>query len=383
MEALIRRRPELEFSGCAGPRMRLAGVTPLVRAESLSVVGLVEVLHHIPRIWGEFRKLVRWAEENRPSLAILVDSPDFHLRLAKKLKRMGIPVIYLVAPQAWAWRRGRVRQLRRDVEELLCIFPFEEQFFRGAGVNATYIGHPLATAVRTSQSREEFFRKHQIDPIRPVVVLLPGSRRGEIARHLPSLVNAVDLLGPGKATYVVAAPFGFSSSNPGFFSGRMESGSGGRDRGDTSGDEHRAVLKVIEGETWDAIGHADLALAASGTVTVETALLGTPMVTFYKVTRISWLLGKLLVRVPFYSMVNLVAGHRAVAELIQDDMTGSRIAREAACLLEDAGARDRMRADLARVKAALSGSGDAIERAAERVERFLGSRAERHPAAEL
>ncbi|MCX6620488.1 MAG: lipid-A-disaccharide synthase [Acidobacteria bacterium] len=363
IEALRRRQPGLVFSGCAGPRMRLAGVEPIVRAESLSVVGLVEVLHHIPRIYGEFRRLVRFAATQKPALAILVDSPDFHLRLAKKLKKLGIPILYLVAPQAWAWRRGRVRQLRRDLEHLYCIFPFEESFFRKSGVPATYVGHPLAAAIGRSLSREDFFRKHDIDTNRPVVVLLPGSRRGEIARHLPPLLDAVKLLGPGRATFVVAAPFGFSSSNPGFFRDRIGSGSAGR-----------AQPKVIEGETWDAIGHADLALAASGTVTIETALLGTPMVTFYRVTRASWLLGKLLVTVPFYSMVNLVAGRRIVPELIQDDMTGGRIAQEAERLLADAGARARMRAELAEVAAMLSGTGDAIERASELVDIFLRSR---------
>ena len=346
----------------------------MIRAESLNVVGLVEVLHHIPRIYGQFRRLVRFAAEQRPVVAILIDSPDFHLRLAKKLKKLGIPILYMVAPQAWAWRRGRVRQLRRDVEHLYCIFPFEEAFFRKHGVPATYVGHPLATAVRPALSRGDFFRKHGIDANRPVVVLLPGSRRGEIARHLPPLLNAVKLLGPARATFVIAAPFGFSSSNPGFFRDRIGSGIVGRGRGDAPGDGKPEEPKVIEGETWDAIGHADLALAASGTVTIETALLGTPMVTFYRVTGTSWLLGKLLVNVPFYSMVNLVAGRRVVGELIQGEMTGTRIAREAEQLLNDPQARHRMRTDLSRVAAALSGAEDAIERTSELVDDFLRSR---------
>lgn len=363
VESLTLRHPTLTFSGCAGPRMRLAGVEPVVRSESLSVVGLVEVVHHIPRIYCQFRRLVRFAAQRRPAAAILVDSPDFHLRLAKKLKRLGIPVLFVVAPQAWAWRRGRARQLRRYVEHLYCIFPFEEPFFRKFGVKATYVGHPLATTVHCSLSREDFFRKHSIDASRPVVVVLPGSRRGEIARHLPVLMNAVKLLGADRATYVVAAPFGFSSSNPFFF----------HDRTWTSGAGAPVQLKVIEGETWDAIGHADVALAASGTVTIEAALLGTPMVTFYRVTGTSWLLGKLLVDVPFYSMVNLVAGRRVVAELIQHEMTPEGIAREASRLLDDPLERQRMRAELGEVAAALGGGKDAIERTADLMDDSLRS----------
>lgn len=366
VESLLRRHPGLSFAGCAGPRMRQAGVQPVIQAESLSVVGLVEVLHHIPRIYRQFRRLVAFAKQNRPCLAILVDSPDFHLRLAKKLKRLSIPVLYVVAPQAWAWRRGRVHQLRRYVEHLYCIFPFEEEFFRRHGVPATYVGHPLATTVRRTLARAGFFRKHGIDANRPVVVVLPGSRRGEIARHLPLLLNAVKLIHPERATFILAAPLGFSSSNPGFFEARI--GNGGR-----SGAGGTARVKVIEGETWDAIGHADVALAASGTVAIEAALLGTPMVTFYRVATASWLLGKLLVSVPFYSMVNLVVQRPVVAELIQRDMTPGRIAGELDRLLSSADARRHMQADLQAVAAALTGGQDAIERTAELADEFLRS----------
>src|SRR5450755_528874 len=282
--------PDAESFGCTGPRLRAAGVRTVVDASSLAVVGLVEVISHIPRIYGEYRKLLAAASTGKPDLAILTDSPDFHLRVARKLHRQGIPVVYLVAPQAWAWRKGRVKQMRRDISRLLCIFPFEEEFFTREGVNATYIGHPLAGLVRPSLSRDEFFRKHRLAAGRPLVSVLPGSRRGEAARHLPALLDAAGrLYREQAASFMLPAS---ATTGVDFFQERI----GG------------APIQVIDGESWDSIAHADLALAASGTVTVEAALLGTPMVTFYKVAAASWLMGRMLVRVPFYSMVNLIAG---------------------------------------------------------------------------
>jgi lipid-A-disaccharide synthase len=345
--------PGAGFFGCTGPRLRAAGVRTVVDAASLAVVGLVEVVSHIPRIYGEYRKLVRAAREEKPDLAILTDSPDFHLRVARQLHRAGVPVVYLVAPQAWAWRRGRVRQMRRSLERVLCIFPFEEAFFRREGVPATYIGHPLAGLVRASLTREAFFRKHGLDAGRPLIAVLPGSRRGEAARHMDPLLDAVGRLQRIQpASWVLPAS---PSVGAGFF----------RDR--TQG----SAIQVIEGESWDAMAHAELALAASGTVTVEAALLGTPMVTFYKVTTPSWLAGKFLVDVPFYSMVNLIAGRAVVPELMQGRMTGRNIAAEAQRLLTDPAARAEMKAGLALVRDRLSGETGAPRRAAAIIQDIL------------
>src|SRR5579871_843745 len=207
VELVRLRHPDAQFFGCAGPRMQAAGVRPIVDARSLSVVGLVEVIAHIPRIWGEFRKLVRSAAAERTQLAVLTDSPDFHLRLAKKLKKQNIPIVYLIAPQAWAWREGRVATMRRTVDRLLCIFPFEERFFNDRGVPTTYIGHPLARLVRPSMDAAEFRSKFKL-PNEPMVALLPGSRHGEAERHMPILLDAVQRIGP-KYNYVLALPAGF------------------------------------------------------------------------------------------------------------------------------------------------------------------------------
>lgn len=354
VEELRRTHPDVEFFGCTGPRLRAAGVRTVVDAARLAVVGLIEVVSHIPRIYGEYRKLLAAAETERPALAILTDSPDFHLRVARKLHRLGIPVVYLVAPQAWAWRRGRVRQMRRTLRHLLCIFPFEEDFFRREGVPATYIGHPLAGLVHPTLTHDEFFKKHRLAGSRPLVVVLPGSRRGEAARHLPALQDAADRLYREHAVNLILPAS--VTTGAGFFQERLG----------------QSPIRVIEGESWDAMAHADLALAASGTVTVEAALLGTPMVTFYRVTQTSWIAGKFLVKVPFYSMVNLIAGRAVVPELMQDQMTGEALFREAHRLLMDGEARREMKAGLAVVRDRLTQAGlPAPRRAAALIEEIL------------
>ena len=352
VEELRRIWPEADFFGCTGPRLREAGVRTVVDAASLAVVGLLEVVAHLPRIYGEYRRLAAAARNEQPDFAVLTDSPDFHLRIARRLHRQGIPVFYLVAPQVWAWRKGRLAGMRRWLKRVLCIFPFEEAFFLREGVAATYIGHPLAELVKPSLNREEFFRKHGLAAGRPLIAVLPGSRRGEAARHLPALVDAVARLGGEKFSFVLPAS---PTTGKLFFEERIG----------------RAPICVTEGESWNAMAHADLVLAASGTVTVEAALLGTPMVTFYRVTWPSWVAGKLLVRVPFYSMVNLVAGRPVVPELMQGRMTGENLAAEARRLLSDETARRAMREGLAEVRRMLSGEKRAPRRAAAIIQETL------------
>ena len=212
---------------------------------------------------------LRPREREKPELAILTDAPDFHFRVAKKLKRMGIPVVYLVAPQVWAWRERRVKVMRRTIDRLLCIFPFEEAFFRDRGVPVTYIGHPLAGRVRAKLSREDFFRKHNLPLDRPLVTVLPGSRPSEVLRHVPPLVRAAEVLSNGRdLSFILPAS---PQCGAAFFDAPL---AGSR-------------IRAIEGDAWDAMAHCDLALAASGTVTVEAALLGAPMVTFYRVTALT------------------------------------------------------------------------------------------------
>jgi lipid-A-disaccharide synthase len=319
----------------------------------LAVVGLVEVIRHIPRIYREYRRLLDAVRRERPDAAILTDSPDFHLRIANRLKQMGIPVIYLVAPQVWAWRKGRLKGMRGTIQRLLCIFPFEERFFNDHGIPALYIGHPLTRLIRPSASPVELRDRFGIAPGTKLVALLPGSRKGEISRHWPVVREAVDR--------IVAA----SKQHSVRFIVALPAGANFRERFSHSS------IQVLEGQTWDVLACADLALAASGTVTIEAALLGTPLVAFYRVNRLSWISGKLLVRVPFYSMVNLVAEKQVIPELIQDRMTPENLAAEAVRLLEDDAARERMRGDLREVAGRLSCSLDPMEAAASVVEECL------------
>jgi lipid-A-disaccharide synthase len=337
--------------------MQRAGVRAVVDARSIAVVGLVEVVTHIPRIYREYRKLIRAAEMERPDIAILTDSPDFHLRLARRLKRLGIPVIYLVAPQVWAWRKGRLPAMRRNIDQLLCIFPFEPDFFAPRGIDARYIGHPLTRLVKPSAGREELRRRFGIPDECLVVALLPGSRKGEIERHSPILIEAVRKIQQASQRlalrFILAVPYGnLLGSN---FKERIS----------------EASIQVLEGQTWDVLACAEVALAASGTVTIEATLVGTPMVTFYRVNKLSWLMGRFLVKVPFYSMVNLVAGRRIVPELMQNDMTPARLASEALTLLSDESARKSMRGELELVARKLAGPQDPLEVAASLVEKHL------------
>jgi lipid-A-disaccharide synthase len=361
VEQLRRRWPEARFFGCTGPKLRELGVETVIRAEDLAVVGLVEVVGHLPRIWRRFRQLIAAVRARKPDLAILTDSSGFHFPVARKLKRFGVPAVYLIAPQVWAWRKGRVKTMRETLARVLCIFPFEEAFFREHGVPVSYIGHPLVGKVRPTLTRDEFFRKHNLPLDRPLVTVLPGSRRSETLRHIPDLVDAARRLSAGRElTFLLPA-----SRNCGveFFREPL--------RG--------SPIRAIEGEAWDAMAHATVALAASGTVTVEAALLGTPMVTFYRVTPLTYAIGKRMVDVPFFSMVNLIAEKAVITELIQNDMSGARLAEEAARLLDNPGEREKMKQELARVTARLAGNqgGDVMTRAADAVEQVWAETANR------
>ncbi|MCL4793611.1 MAG: lipid-A-disaccharide synthase [Bryobacteraceae bacterium] len=352
VERLQARRPDLEFFGCAGPAMRKAGVRADVEAESLSVVGLAEVVRHLPRIHREYRRLLAAAERERPAAAVLTDSSGFHLRVAPKLKALGVEVFYLVAPQAWAWREGRVRILRRNVKELHCIFPFEEEWFTSRGVNAVYIGHPLAVMAKARWSRSEFFERYQLPADVPILALCPGSRQGEVLRHLPILAGAVKKIRTAMpVNAILALPPDLDWTGAGAIRQFIE----------------QTGAFLIEGQTWDAMAHADATLAASGTVTVEAALLGAPMAAFYRVQPLTYWVGRPLVRTAFFSMVNLIAGEGVVEELIQQRCTPDELARAALALLQDERARARMRARLADVAAALRTDHDPLDRSAARI----------------
>jgi lipid-A-disaccharide synthase len=350
---LRKRDPDCHFFGCAQPRMKAEGVEAAMDASRLHVVGLVEVLRHLPGIWREYQKLLRATADRRPDFALLVDSPDFHLRLARKLRKQNVPVFYFVAPQAWAWRKSRVYTIRRNVNRLLCIFPFEEQFYRRFGVDCTFVGHPMTRLVRSTTDRQSFFHRHGLTETQPLVALLPGSRPGEIRRHLPDLTALVALTAQRRQLQFVlgAAP----EREAAFYwqHGLPES------------------VRIVTNDTWNLIAHADVAMAASGTVATETALLGTPMVTYYRVAPMTWHLGRRLVKIPWFTMVNLVTNTGTVPELIQDQLSGAALHREMTSLLDDATRREKMKQGLLGFRRQLETSQDPIHFAVNQIEEYL------------
>jgi lipid-A-disaccharide synthase len=295
------------------------------------------------------RHLVGAAERHQPALAILTDFPGFHLRLARKLKARGIRNAYYICPQFWAWRPWRVRIVRRRFAEALCIFPFEEKFYGDAGVPVKFIGHPLVGAVHPSVDRATFLKEQRLSPERPVVAVLPGSRSAELTQHLPVLREAcVRIYRATQAQFVVAA-----AHNSGAAMVR-------------EGWPPELPVRVVESRTYDALASSDAAIVSSGTATVETALLDVPMVVIYRVTPLTAFLAKPLVRTPFFSMVNLIAGKRVVPELIQSDFTPERVTQEVVRLLRERTTRATMRESLAEVRNRLGPPG-AVERAADAI----------------
>jgi len=348
----------VEWFGVGGDQMAAAGVELVSHARAVNVLGIVEVALHLPRIYGVYRKLLAEVDRRRPRFAVLIDFPDFNLRLARQLHRRGIPVIYFIAPQMWAWRPGRAKLLRRYTRKLICIFPFEEDFFRRHRVNVEYVGHPLVDLVKPTLTREQFLERHALHREHSTVCLLPGSRNQEVARHLPLILEAAVRLGARR-------PVQFTLVRAGTVDAALVQRLLAR-RGQLS-------VTLIEDNPYNALAAADAAVISSGTATLEALLVGTPMVVVYRVAAPSWWVGKLLVRTPHYSMVNLLAGEKLVPELIQSEFTSARVAEEVERLLSDPGARARIQTELGRVKACLGPPG-AIERACRAVAAAVGEK---------
>jgi len=313
----------------------------------VAVVGISEVLHKIPTVIAVQNRLKREAQKRGAKLALLVDSPGTHLGVARRMKQIGVPVGYFIGPQIWAWRAGRVRLVKRRVARMVVIFPFEEKIYRDAGVPVSFVGHPLVDVVKATTDRAAFCAEFGLDPSRKIVTILPGSRPSEIARNYRRVVAACELIGRiGDVQFVHAAAHGLNSE---FFE-RYAKGS--------------VEIRRVEGATYDALAAADVSIVASGTATVEAALLDAPMVVVYRVKPSTAFILKGLLRTPFIGMVNLIAGREVAPEFIQDAFTPEAVAAEVRELLESEAARNEMRAGLADVRAKL-GPGGAIERAAD------------------
>jgi len=344
----LRERVQARFFGMGGPRMAEAGVELIADYHEVAVVGIAEVLHKIPSVIGVQNRLKREALRRHAALAILVDSPGTHLGVARRMKQIGVKVGYFIGPQVWAWRAGRVRIVKRRVNQMVVIFPFEEKIYRDAGVPVTFVGHPLVDVVKASMTRAEFAALHNLDANKPIVTILPGSRPSEIRQNYGRIIEACERLHRtnNEIQFVLAAAPKLTSD---FFSPYASSA---------------VEMKQVRGATYDALAAADCAIVASGTATIEAALLGTPMVVIYRVRPLSAFILRRMIRTPFFSMVNLIAGRRVVTELIQDDFNPEAVESEVRRLLESPGTTSEMRASLAEVRAKL-GPGGAIERAAD------------------
>ena len=355
----LQQRMDVALFGMGGPQMRAAGVEIITDYSEVSVVGITEVLKRLPSLIRAMRHLVDEAARRQPPLAILTDFPGFHLRLARKLRPKGIRNVYYICPQFWAWRPWRANLVRRRFANALCIFPFEEKFYSDAGVPVKFIGHPLVGNVKATLTRELFCKKYGLQEGCPIITILPGSRRGEIAHHVPVLAEALKEIrqkhqGPLEIVVAVAPGLDIAKLKTKF--------------------PPNLQMHFVEDDTYNALAAADLAIVSSGTATVETALLGKPMIVVYRLSPMTARLAKPLVRTKFFSMVNLIAGRAVVPELIQDDFTPARVAQEAENLLSPSEeGRNRveiMTRGLEEVRRLLGPPG-AVERAADEIVRML------------
>jgi lipid-A-disaccharide synthase len=319
----------IEFFGVGGGRMRAAGCDTIVDAKDLSVVGITEILSHLPKIYGLYQKLIHEADKRKPDLAVVIDSPAFNWRVARQMKRRGVPVVYYVAPQFWAWRQGRVRLLREYVDKALAIFPFEEKFYRDRGVDATFVGHPLAELPNPAIDRKDYAAQFNLDSTKHWITLMPGSRVKEVRMNLPTILEAADKLGSEYEFLLPVAPTLERTFLQRFLG-------------------QRRITLVAE--SLSALWHSRAGIIASGTATVEAAMMRTPFVMVYRVSALTYFLGKPRVKVPYFAMVNLIAEEKIVPELVQHDFTAANITAEVNKIIADGPPRDRMIAALQTVK---------------------------------
>ncbi len=348
VEAVHRRDPQVKIYGVAGEQLERSPFEPLFSVAQLTGMGLVELAGNLRNIWRAYSLLKRTLRSRHPNLLVLIDFPEFNLRLARFAKSLGIPVLYYVSPQIWAWRKNRVKQIARWVDHMAVIFPFETEFYERHGVRVSFVGHPLLEIVKANAGRAETLTKLGLDPRRPVIALLPGSRRAEVTRHLPALAEAALALSrERKAQFFCVRAATINSTE-------LRSWL----------DEAGVRMPIVEDDRYGAIQAADMAWTASGTATVEIALLGRPMIIIYRLSWLTYLVARWLVRVDHIGMVNLIAGQRLMPELIQQDVNAERIAAETRVLLDDAKARARITEELSKLRERLGRPG-AADRVAE------------------
>lgn len=400
--ALRQSYPETAFEifGAGGEAMRAAGVETLVDAREVAIIGIPEIARGLGKLYSAYRKLLKAASERQPEAIVLIDWPDFNMRLARVLRRAGLRIVYYISPQVWAWRRYRVRALRRDVDRMLVILPFEVEFYRDKGMRVEYVGHPLIQAVQRTATRKEFCKQYDLDESRPIIALLPGSRHKEIHYHVPVMMDAARRLlnlqieafaartgdvsypppdsGLQAETITQQSPIQHQKNKvqkPQFVLPVASTISRDHIAGLLAQTPEAPPVTLIERDTYNALFQAAFAIVASGTATVETALAGTPMVIVYRASQFNWRLIRPLIHLDTFGMVNLIAGRRIVPELMQDEATGERIAAEAQNLLTDPLRLTEMRRGLQEVQQKLAeGGGEGAERAARAVMQVVEQR---------
>ncbi len=330
------------FFGMGGERMGSAGLERIVRSEDMAVMGITEVVRHLPRIYGEFRKLKQAVRARRPDVAMLIDFPDIHFKLAEEFHRLGVPVVFFVSPQLWAWKKHRIKLVQKYVTRMLVIFPFEEAFYRERGVAAEFVGHPLAELPLPTITREQFAAENNLDTAATWIALLPGSRAKEIRDNLPEMLQAARTL------VEQSAPQGRALQFPVPLASTLNAAQ--RTAVAAMVAEHAGGLPIrLVRDPRAALHHACASIVASGTATVEAALIGNPFVVVYRVSPLTYAIAKLLVKVPHVAMANLIAGKRVVPELIQSDFTAANIVQHIGPLLPDGPPRQSMMKELAAI----------------------------------
>jgi lipid-A-disaccharide synthase len=355
VRALKAQLPDSEICGVGGNHLQTEGVTLLSNSDALAVVGVYEVIKKLHTVFRVYKKLSRYLREHRPDLLILVDYPEFNLRLARVAHRLKIPIAYYISPQVWAWRSSRVRLIRRLITKMIVIFPFERAFYRKHNVDVDWVGHPLVERVIPSLTKEEFCQNHALDPSKPLIGLLPGSRESEVERLLPVMLDATQRILQQEPSVQFVLPLASSLEQSTLFEDTLPS-----------------YVHLIHHQTYNSINAADLIVTASGTVTVETAILETPMIITYIVSPLTYWLGKLFINVPYIGMVNLIAGKPVAPELIQTMVTGEAISREVLTLLHDSNKLIRTKQELRQVHKKLGEPG-APDRAAAAIVSILNS----------
>jgi len=383
VSALKRLYPQHHFNffGSGGIEMQQAGVEILIDVRNVAIVGILEIIKGGKQLWQAYRTLLKAGRDRRPDVVVLIDWPDMNLKLAKKFKRMGLQIVYYISPQVWAWRSWRIRAIKRDIDKMLVILPFEADYYHKAGVAVEFVGHPLLDAVHVTQDRKSFCAMYRLDPDRQIISLLPGSRRKEVRYILPQMLDAVAAL-KSRSDLQFVLPMA-STIDVGLIQeiigNRWKVSINSRDvnQGDTTGYYDIAFngchLKLLCNDTYNAVGNSLLAVVASGTATLETAILGTPLIIVYRVSALNWRILRPMINTDVFGLVNLIAGAPVAPELIQYDLNGNRLSEEIIELLSHRSKLARMRDGLGRVRAML-GDGNPSERAAQAIMELIRRR---------